>query len=266
MEKDGERIGNDIFILDFLHSELSAYQFLNEHLSKLNFKSDKNLEVISLCDYFKNKNQESVIKEFYNEYLNNIKIHPNYIKLKKLNHIKTLEYLEELKEDAFASRISQLDELEKEVLPLYRENYSISLPNDKTNISIEKTGFDYKGDFSNIQKLHKFLKKREYIEVEYIEFKKYFQGTFTPNGKRVLWLKPLNQLTYFIKSIKKQDKKLLGFNRKDFTSIIPIMFERKSETNNDKECVSIEQYYGNSSIDFETKNLDISINYLNPQD
>lgn len=186
MENNMKRTKIDTIINEFLLSELNAKQFITENLSELVNKSDKTERLDSLYDYLNNNNQETILENFYEQQLSSIPIHPNEYKLQKLNTLEAMEYIETLREDAFELRVKELSILESEILPFYIKTYSVPKENIQTPNSIEKKGLDYKGNFKNIERFHKALERNNFIQIEYKEFKKYFQKSFTPNEFRVL--------------------------------------------------------------------------------
>ena len=263
MENNALRTELDTIVNAFLLSNLSAYLFMSENLSALKDESDKIERIESLLRYLKDNNHESVLKNFYEQQLQAIPIETNEFKLQKMNPLETLEYLQILREEAFQSRLQELIILEKDVLTLYSTTYSNSTRNkDVVTVSIEMRGFDYRGNFSNIERFHKSLQRSGYIQVDYQEFKKYFQPTFIPNNNKVYWLTNVNHLYYLIQRIRAFEKNVFAFDRSKYRNIIPLMFEYIPKNKKDKETLLAKTLSQNNKIDFSTDLLDKAIAHL----
>jgi len=262
MENNALRTELDTIVNAFLLSKLSAHLFMSENLSALTDKSDKIERIESLLRYLKDNNHESVLKHFYEQQLQAIPIETNEFKLQKMKPLEKLEYLEILREEAFQSRFQELIILEKEVLPLYHTTYSNSNRSDDITVSNEQKGFDYRGSFSNIERFHKSLQRSGYIQVDYQEFKKFFQSTFIPNNNKVHWLTNINHLNYLIQKIRAFEKNVFSFDRSKYRTIIPLMFEYTPKLKKEKETLSEKILSQNNKIDFSTDLLDKAIAHL----
>lgn len=256
MENSVTRTELDTIINAFLSSELNAKEFV----TKLNDDLFSNENLLKMHDYLKSNRQESVLMHFYENQLQSIPVKPDNDKLQKMNQLEVLEYLEILHEDAFEARLKELEKFENEILPLHIQNYSNLGENNNIVVSNEQKGFDYKGSFSNIERFHKSLERSGYIQVEYQEFKKYFQPTFIPNENKVFWRDNINHLYYLIQEIRKFDKNVFAFDRSNYRKIIPLMFEYIPETK--KEPLSEKTLSQNNKINFDTSLLDKAIAHL----
>ncbi len=240
MENSMKRTELDIIINEFLLSELNAKEFIE----KLNDDLFSNENLFKMYDYLKNNRQESVLEHFYEEQLNSIPIHPNEIKLKEMNHLEVLEYLEILREDAFYTRIQELKKLEVETLPMYMrmfqvDEFNVSIQNKEKehienqidSVSNELDGFNYykaNSDYE-LDALFDFLKKEKLIDkVDKRMFKVFFREKFDRDSPKIQFIGSVSLFAMMIKKMMrmKKDKKQI-FQKKgaSYHHILDNVFE-----------------------------------------
>lgn len=252
----------DDFSLKFILSELNAKQFLSNYLSQFNYDRVFVLERLEvLKDYFENNLQEKQFEDLHELIIANIPIHPNDFKLEKLTLAEQILYFDELKIDALEQRDKEFKELINSTIPNYINQYSGSESKEFNDGSIK--GLNYKRNFENIIKFHKYLVKKEYIEIEYIDFKKFFKDKFIPTEKKILWKKPLSHFYYLFRRIAMTEKgKYFDFDRNNYLDIIPNMIEYKKKYTQKIESLPKEKYSRNNGLVKNTIILDKAIENL----
>ena len=184
---------------------------MNEYLTQ--FNNDKvlileRLEVLK--DYFDNKLHDKEFEDLQEIIIANIPIQPNKFKVEKLTSAEQILYFDELRIEALESREKELSELIYTILPNYIQRYNKNNEIKEFSDGSVK-GLNYKGKFEYIVKFHRSLERIGFIEIDYEDFKKFFNERFIPDEKRIFWKKPLNQLNYLIQKIvasEKEEKKV----------------------------------------------------------
>lgn len=224
MDKMSKRTEIDVFVIDFMLSELNSRQFLSNHLAQ--FKKDKSLIIERLTvlkDYFDNDYHYKELESFHEIVVNSIHIQINEFIIDKLSISEQLLYREELKIDAIQKRENELKALINKILPSYLKLYlngRVKFENKSTGLMLEKIS-----NKNFITKIRKPLIENHFISnIDEEKLIKYFNEEI-PSLKKIKWLGRSYLLSYFIRELIKN--KIID-EENDFWTATVNVFEKEN--------------------------------------
>jgi len=222
-------------IIDFfMLSNLTFIEFINYKLHNTNTFEKQKSYISALKLFLKDKEYETLIEDFYNNQLRNIKVDTSQIKFSK----KSIEFIEEvhsLQEDVFEQKSLEISSLTEKhldkILKSFQEGKIINPYNEGLNYNTTKT---IKGKLEDFR--HELIDSKLIKEINNKEFSKFFKETYKPNNHKIVWTGKLYELSYLWDKII-EDKINFKIKEKGFRAYIPQIFMFENEKTKIPEIV-----------------------------
>lgn len=216
-------------------SEKSILSCIEDYLYNQNTYEKKLNLINDLKRFLLKKNEvDDFVAEIYDTQFSNAPIDTSLITTQIISR-DFIDEVDTLKYEFFDNRYKELQNIKLKDLDDLLESFVPKNPK----------GLHYIGKDNQLRKFKETLEKEEFIEkMSFQEFSKFFQEEFYPNDIKIHWKTNLNELHHLFRLFKEK-KNELKYNRRNFTSIIPLMFTFKDE-NGKITAVSEQQYSGNS--------------------